>query len=184
MSFAPARMNRRTTLLSTVGAGLSMVLAACRDNRETNADAQTATRAGSGSVPAGTLGLGVIGLFVANLGASLDFYRRLGLKIPDDVDPNGSSFRLAMPNNQIFFWETFAYTRQDFPNYTPAVGDRKVALEFGFRTPADLDAMYAALTAAGSASRFAPTTWPGPARYAVVVDPDDNQIGLRYPLVS
>lgn len=132
---------------------------------------------------AGTLGLGIIGLHVADLGASFEFYRRLGLNIPTNVDPNGQAFRLRLPTGQIFFWETLAYTRADFPDYEPGTGDRKVSLEFGFRNAGEVDEMYEALLAEGYGSYKEPLSW-GDIRYAGVVDPDGNQIALRYPLAS
>ena len=132
---------------------------------------------------AGTLGLGIIGLHVADLGASFEFYRRLGLNIPTNVDPGGQAFRLRLPTGQIFFWETLAYTRADFPDYEQGTGDRKVSLEFGFRNAGEVDEMYDALLAEGYGSYKEPLSW-GDIRYAGVVDPDGNQIALRYPLAS
>lgn len=131
----------------------------------------------------GTLGLGIIGLHVTNLGASLDFYRRLGLDIPTDVNLSGGAFRLRLPTGQVFFWETLSYTRADFPDYEPGTGDRKVSLEFGFRNAREVDEMYDALLAEGYGSYKKPLSW-GSIRYAGVVDPDDNQIALRFPLAS
>lgn len=130
-----------------------------------------------------TLGLGIIGLHVADLGASLDFYRRIGLDIPTDINLSGGAFRLPLPNGQIFFWETIAYTQRYFEGYELGTGQRKVSLEFGFRTPEEVDEMYNALIAEGYGSYKEPLSW-GSIRYAGVVDPDDNQIALRFPLAS
>ena len=130
-----------------------------------------------------TLGLGIIGLHVADLGASFDFYRRLGLDIPTDVDLGAQAYRLSLDTGQIFFWETLAYTRADFPDYEQGTGDRKVSLEFGFRNAREVDEMYDALLAEGYGSYKEPLSW-GDIRYAGVVDPDDNQIALRFPLAS
>lgn len=133
----------------------------------------------------GTLGLGIVGLAVADLGASLAFYRRLGLAIPRDVDTSAGAFRLRLPNDTIFFWETLSYVRDFDPNYRRGTGDRKVMLEFGFSSASDVDAMYENLVASGSQGYFAPVSWSnGAIRYAIVVDPDDNQVSLRWPLVS
>ncbi len=71
------------------------------------------------------------------------------------------------------------------PTYVPAIGSHKVSLEFDFNSAEDVDAMYANLVAAGAPSYFAPVSWnDGAVRYVIVVDPDDNQISLRWPLVS
>lgn len=169
-------ITRRAAVVGAAGGALTAALAACGTKHERRRDHRALP-----TKPGGTLGLGIVGLFVADLATSLDLYRRLGLDIPSNVDVRSGSFRLRTPNDQIFFWETYAYTRRGgFPDYQPAVGDRKVALEFGFRTPADVDAMYAALITRGAHSTFAPHTW-GSIRYAVLTDPDDNQIALRHP---
>lgn len=173
----------RRTFASWLGLTSSLALSGVGHSRA-SASRQDSTPAGqeAGAV-AGTLGLGIIGLHVADLGASLDFYRRLGLDIPTDVDLSGGAFRLPLPTGQIFYWETIAYTQQYFPDYERGTGQRKVALEFGFRTPEEVDAMYAALLADGYGSFKEPLSW-GDIRYAGVVDPDDNQIALRFPLAS
>ena len=131
----------------------------------------------------GTLGLGIIGIHVTDLGASLDFYRRLGLNIPTDVDAGAQAYRLRLDTGQIFFWETIDYTQRYFSNYEPGAGQRKVSLEFGFRNAGEVDEMYDALLAEGYESWKPPLSW-GNIRYAGVVDPDDNQISLRYPRAS
>lgn len=42
----------------------------------------------------------------------------------------------------MFFWENLASVRRFDPNYgEPAVGDRKVNLEFGFASSEEVDAM-------------------------------------------
>ena len=58
-----------------------------------------------------------------------------------------------------------------------------VSLEFGFRNAGEVDEMYDALLAEGYGSYAKPLSW-GNIRYAGVVDPDNNQIALRFPLAS
>ena len=177
-------LSRRTFIswLGILSASLGLAGGALSQSSDGNANQQDDEReeqvAGTG-----TLGLGIIGLHVADLGASLDFYRRLGLDIPTDVDLSGQAYRLRLPTGQIFFWETLAYTRADFPDYEPGTGDRKVSLEFGFRNAREVDEMYDALLAEGYGSYKEPLSW-GNIRYAGIIDPDDNQIALRFPLAS
>ena len=177
-------LSRRTFIswLGILSASLGLAGGALSQSSDGNANQQDDEReeqvAGTG-----TLGLGIIGLHVADLGASLDFYRRLGLDIPTDVDLSGQAYRLRLPTGQIFFWETLAYTRADFPDYEPGTGDRKVSLEFGFRNAREVDEMYDALLAEGYGSYKEPLSW-GNIRYAGIIDPYDNQIALRFPLAS
>jgi catechol 2,3-dioxygenase-like lactoylglutathione lyase family enzyme len=134
--------------------------------------------ASMGTTGNGTIGLGIVGLIVRDLAASLDFYRRLGLDIPPGV--TGSNYRLRLPNGQVFFWDDYATVRSFDPGWRPSAGNRRVVLEFGFASPEALDATYAALIAAGHEGYLAP--FDVGARYALVKDPDGNEIGLRYPL--
>ena len=169
----------RRTFASLLGLASSLGLAGVA-HVDASQQAENQATPGAG---AGTLGLGIIGLHVDDLGASLDFYRRIGLDIPTDIDLSSGAFRLRLPTGQIFYWETIAYTVQYFPDYERGTGQRKVALEFGFRTPAEVVEMYNALIAEGYGSFKEPLSW-GSIRFAGVVDPDDNQIALRFPLAS
>ena len=177
-------LSRRTFIrwlgLLSASLGLSRAALAHQGSSENTNQQNDAHAEGAGT---GTLGLGIIGLHVTNLGASLDFYRRLGLDIPTNVDLSSGAFRLRLPTGQIFFWETLAYTRADFPDYEPGTGHRKVSLEFGFRNAGEVDEMYDALLAEGYGGYAEPLSW-GSIRYTGVVDPDNNQIALRFPLAS
>lgn len=176
--------DRRTVLFASVGALVTATLAACGLDRTAAADP-----APPPATPGGTLGLGIVGLIVKDIPASLAFYRRLGLAVPDDVDTSSGAVRFRMPNDTIFVWETVAYTQAGFDStYRPTGtgnGDRKVTLEFGFETADDVTAKHDELVAAGAPSYQAPVTWnDGDIRFAMVVDPDDNKIGLRWPLAT
>ena len=131
--------------------------------------------------PGGTLGLGIVGLLVHDLQRSLDFYRTLWLAIPRQV--SGDNFRLTLPNGQVFFWDSDTIVRSFDPKWTPGSGGRRVVLEFGFATADAVDAMYRRLVAEGHPSYFEAQDLYG-ARYAIVLDPDGNQVSLRYPLSS
>lgn len=179
MSTTPSR---RHLLIGAAAALASAGLTACGAG---SPPASAPNPAPPPSVPGGTLGLGIVGIIVADLPASLAFYRRLGLAIPADVDTREGAFRLPQPNGTILFWETVAYVQGFDPTYRPATGDRRIVLEFGFATADNVTSVYNTLLAAGARSRLAPVTWSGGTiRYAILTDPDNNQISLRWPLVS
>ena len=178
----PSTPRRRHLLGGAVAVLATAGLTACGVDQAAPAATRSAPLPGTAG---GTLGLGIVGIAVADLAASLAFYRRLGLAIPADVDASGGAFRLPLPNGMVFFWETVGYIQGFDPSYRPGTGDRRVILEFGFATADDVNAMYDTLLATGARSRLAPVTWNGgDIRYAIVTDPDNNQISLRWPLVS
>jgi predicted lactoylglutathione lyase len=131
--------------------------------------------------PTATLGLGITGLIVRDLQAALAFYRRLGIAIPQGV--TGDNFRTKLPTGQIFFWDTQSLTRSYDPAWTPSTGSRRVVLEFGFASPEAVDSKYREMVDAGYQS-YRPAGDLYGARYAIIVDPDGNQVSLRYPLAS
>ena len=181
----PLKMNRRTALGSAAGTALAALVAACGTSTEEQGAAQqqqqqqpaTPIRAG------GTVGLGIVGLHVTDLERSLAFYRRIGLDIPTSINTSEGVFRLRLPTGQIFFWETVEYTQRYFEDYERGTGQRRVSIEFGFADPASVDAMHRDLTEGGADSYFEPMSF-GRTRLAGVVDPDGNQINLRFPLAS
>lgn len=171
-------LSRRQLLRRTAGGGAVLAAAAA-----CGAPASSAADAATTADPNGpaTLGLGIVGLIVQDLQLSLAFYRTLGLDIPANAD--GDNFRMQLPTGQTFFWDTDDATRNYDPAWQPSTGSRRVVLEFGFGTAEAVDAKYTELIDAGYESYLAVGDLYG-ARYALVVDPDGNQIGLRYPLAS
>lgn len=141
-----------------------------------------ATGADATGAEGGTVGVGCIGVFVRDLRASLGFYRRLGLDIPEDAGGDGYAYRLRLPTGQVFFWESYRAVRDFDPGWQPSSGNRRMVLEFGFATPEALNDKYAELTSAGYEGYLAPFTFGGSTiRYALIQDPDGNEMALRYP---
>jgi len=100
------------------------------------------------------LQLSVVGLVVADMAATLAFYRRLGLEIPADADTQAhvevevAGLRLAFDTEDVI--------RSYDPGYTRPQGSQRVALAFSCRTPGEVDAAYAELTAAGAEAAISP----------------------------
>jgi catechol 2,3-dioxygenase-like lactoylglutathione lyase family enzyme len=118
----------------------------------------------------------VIELVVADMSATVAFYRRLGLDLPDDVASEGhvettvGGLRLA--------FDTHEMIRSFDPQWSPPQGGHRVALAFEAPSPADVDAAYEELTAAGAVGHLAPFDAPWGMRYAVLVDPDGTPVDL------
>ncbi len=124
--------------------------------------------------------LDMIGLTVRDMGAALRFYRRLGLAIPEGVDGE-VHVDVITPNGYRIAWDTVALIKGLYPDWVEPVGYR-MGLAFNCGSPAEVDATFAALTAAGYAARRAPWDAFWGQRYAVVLDPDGNGVDLFAPL--
>ena len=122
----------------------------------------------------------VVELVVADMAASLAFYRRLGLTVPDgaeaephvEIDLGG--LRLAL--------DTEDTIRSFDAGWTRPSGGHRVALGFACDAPDDVDAVYADLVGAGHAGHLAPWDAFWGMRYAVVHDPDGATVDLFAPL--
>jgi uncharacterized glyoxalase superfamily protein PhnB len=64
------------------------------------------------------------------------------------------------------------------PDWSPGDSAGRVALAFGFDSPAEVDAMFDQLTTAGHSGSLAPYDAPWGQRYATVLDPDGNLVDL------
>ncbi|MCW4352202.1 VOC family protein [Hoyosella sp. YIM 151337] len=120
--------------------------------------------------------LNVIALVVADMRRSLEFYRKLGLAIPDDADSQphveaelGGGIRLA--------WDDLATVRSFEPDWQPPQSGQ-ISLAFQCERPADVDAVYRDLVEAGYDGHLAPWDAFWGQRYAVVHDPDGNGVDL------
>lgn len=117
-----------------------------------------------------------LGLVVADLEASVAFYRRCGVAFPSDAaGPHVEAelvpgFRLMLDSEEV--------ARSLDPSWTRAVGGGVFALAFECEDAAAVDTLHAALVAAGSASTLAPFDAPWGQRYASVADPDGNGVDL------
>ena len=119
----------------------------------------------------------VLGVVVSDMAASLAFYRRLGLPVPDDADAEphveidlGSGLRLAL--------DTEDTIRSFDPGWTRPTGGAATSLAFGCESPAGVDTAYADLVASGAAGHLPPWDAVWGMRYAVLHDPDGNGIDL------
>lgn len=119
----------------------------------------------------------VIELVVADMPASLAFYRRLGLDIPDgadtephvDVDLGGIHLALDTRETILSF----------DPGWTsPGDGGHRMALAFAAESPAEVDSAYAELVDNGAEGHLEPWDAFWGMRYAVVHDPDGNPVDL------
>ncbi|MGK9148305.1 VOC family protein [Plantibacter flavus] len=124
-----------------------------------------------------TLSLGFIGIVTTDLAASLAFYRALGVSIPDGQD-DAPHVDARLADGTTLAWDTVDTIRGFDPAYVSPVGGHRIALAFDKGTPAEVDAAYAALVAAGYRGHVAPWDAVWGQRYATLLDPDGNSIDL------
>ncbi|MGW6568120.1 VOC family protein [Streptomyces sp. NPDC054975] len=121
--------------------------------------------------------LDVIGLVVADMAASLAFYRRLGLDIPAEADTQ-PHVEAALPGGMRIAWDTEEVVRSFDPGWSRPEGGDRIGLAFLCGTPREVDATYETLVAAGYQGHLKPWDAVWGQRYAVVLDPDGCGVSL------
>jgi len=126
------------------------------------------------------LRLDFVGIVVRDMRTSLEFYRRLGLDIPEGAEDEPHA-EATTPSGLRLVWDTAELIRQIDPEWTDPSGGHRVALAFRCPDPADVDAKYEELAALGFGHKDPWDAFWGQ-RYASVKDPDGNQVDLFAPL--
>jgi catechol 2,3-dioxygenase-like lactoylglutathione lyase family enzyme len=122
----------------------------------------------------------VIELVVADMAATLAFYRLLGVDVPADGD--GAAHVEADLGGIRIAWDTEDTIRSFDPAWTPPTGGHRMALACACDSPQQVDDAYAELTSAGYEGHLAPWDAVWGMRYAVVRDPDGRPVDLFAPL--
>jgi uncharacterized glyoxalase superfamily protein PhnB len=122
----------------------------------------------------------MIALTVHDMAAALRFYRMLELDIPEGVEGE-PHVEVITPNGYRIAWDTAAMIKGIYPDWVEPVG-QSMTLAFKCASPAEVDAAYARITAAGYNGRKAPWDAFWGQRYAVVEDPDGNGVDLFAPM--
>jgi hypothetical protein len=123
------------------------------------------------------LELFMVGVVVSDMPRALEFYRRLGVDIPDGSEQlEHVEVRMS---ELTFFLTTVAGNARWDPARREISGDGyRIVLEFYVGTAAVLDAKYAELTGYGYTGHCAPYDVTPDTRFALVDDPDGNTILL------
>jgi len=123
------------------------------------------------------LGLYMVGVIVRDMARAVEFYRRLGVEIPDESEQL-EFVEVEMSGLTFFLSTTGAQARWDPAAREPTEGGYRILLEFLLETAEALDAKYAELTGFGYPSHCAPFDVSPTTRFAMVDDPDGNTILL------
>jgi catechol 2,3-dioxygenase-like lactoylglutathione lyase family enzyme len=122
------------------------------------------------------LRLDLVGIVVSDMKASLDFYRRLGLDIPEDAEDE-PHVDATTPSGLRVAWDSAELIQQIDPDWTEPSGGHRIALAFLCSSPDEVDAKYGELASLGHGHKEPWDAFWGQ-RYASVKDPDGNQVDL------
>ena len=117
-----------------------------------------------------------VGIVVADMAASVAFYRAIGLDVPvgSETEPH-----VNIPFGPLVLaLDTEDTIRSFTPDFTPPSGAGRTALAFDCGAPSDVDAAFAQLTGAGYRGHLAPFDAFWGQRYATVLDPDAVHVDL------
>jgi catechol 2,3-dioxygenase-like lactoylglutathione lyase family enzyme len=119
----------------------------------------------------------MVGMVVRDMEATLRFYRLLDLAIPDGV-ADEPFVEVITPNGYRISWNTLEMIKGIDPDFVENPVGQRISLAFKCDSPAEVDAAYERIVAAGYSSHKAPWDAFWGQRYATVVDPDGNTVDL------
>ena len=123
-------------------------------------------------------GLTSVYLFVRDMAAAVAFYQRMGL----EVTLFGTFGRATMPDGSAGLeFGTADLTRSYDPSWQEPSGPSTNMLNFTLSSRQAVDDLYAHMEAGGYRGRLAPIDAFWGSRFAIVDDPDGNQVGLHSP---
>jgi uncharacterized glyoxalase superfamily protein PhnB len=125
----------------------------------------------------------MVGYVAKDLEATLAFYRLIGLDVPTDyeIDEKGRGHvEVITPNGYRLAWDTVPVAKEMDAHWQAGTGNIRIA--FRCDSPAEVDALFDKVVAAGYKSERAPFDAIWGQRYASVYDPDGNVADLFAPL--
>jgi uncharacterized glyoxalase superfamily protein PhnB len=119
--------------------------------------------------------LNAIGVVVADMARTLEFYGQFGLEFKGE---GGDHYECELPGGTRMMLDTADLVESLIPGWRPPTGGHRVGFAFQFDSPAQVDAKYVEVIAAGAPSLREPWDAFWGQRYAVVRDPDGNAVDL------
>lgn len=121
-----------------------------------------------------------INLVVSDMEATVAFYRRLGLTIPD----TDAAFQTHHRSAQVPGGVDLDFDSTEFAHHWDKGWKTGASVVVGFKVASRerVDAIYSDLTGAGYRGQQEPYDAFWGARYAIVEDPDGNAVGIMSPV--
>jgi uncharacterized glyoxalase superfamily protein PhnB len=123
------------------------------------------------------MSLDAIGVAVEDLDRARDFYRHLDLAIPEDPEGHGHA-EVTLAGGLRLMFDTHETMKSFDSSWSFRPGSTNASLAFSFETPGEVNAKHDELVAAGASSHLAPWDAFWGMRYAVLRDPDGNELSL------
>ena len=127
-----------------------------------------------------------LNLVVADMARSIDFYRALGLEVPDDAiwrtETGAHHVVMNMPDGFELALDSAALAAVYNAGWREFKGEgNRTVMSFRYADAAEVDTVYEHIVGLGYGSSQPPyyTFWGS--RYAIVADPDGNHVGLMSP---
>ena len=127
-----------------------------------------------------------LNLIVDDMNRSVDFYRAIGLVIPDEAvwrtETGGHHAVVKMPDGFELALDSKPLAGVYNAGWRAFKGEgNRTIMSFRYHDAAEVDATYEQVTAMGYGGSQVPyyTFWGS--RFAIVVDPDGNHVGLMSP---
>lgn len=128
---------------------------------------------------------GHINIFVRDMDATIAFYRLLGLDVPDAFEwPPGTGathVEVPMPGGDYLAFDNHEMARIWNTHFDTGRTEGNIVVGLLVDTRDDVDGIYRAVEAAGYRVGQPPYDAFWGSRYAIVIDPDGNQVGLKSP---
>jgi catechol 2,3-dioxygenase-like lactoylglutathione lyase family enzyme len=125
--------------------------------------------------------LNAIGIVVSDTARSIEFYRLLGVGVPET--PDEGHVDTFLPNGVRFMLDTEETVRSFRPDWTRETGNQ-LGLAFECESPAQVDDVYARVVAAGFHGEKEPWDAFWGQRYAQLQDPDGVPVDLYAALAT
>ena len=122
--------------------------------------------------------LNAIGIVASDLRQSIAFYRLLGVDFPEDGEGH---IEATLPSGTRFMLDSEEVVTSFRPDWTREIGNQ-LALAFQCASPAEVDATFEQVTAAGFQAEKEPWDAFWGQRYAQLRDPDGVPVDLFAPL--
>lgn len=128
--------------------------------------------------------LNQLNIVAKDFDATIEFYRRLGVSVTEASEAaNGTRHaRASLPDGFDLEFDNGALARIYNAAWRRSEGSSRVLIGFSLATREAVDQRYAELVSMGYEGRQPPYDAFWGARYAVVADPDGNDVGLMSPL--